>query len=47
MSLDAENRIACTSAYDEQTDRFNLYAQNRVAIGAGDDEVKKAYAAFH
>lgn len=44
--LGAEDRVAVTSIYDEQTDRFNLYAQNRVAIGAGDDEVKKAYAAF-
>jgi glycerophosphoryl diester phosphodiesterase len=44
--LSAENRIAVLSAFDEQTDRFNLYAQNRVVIGAGDDEVKKAYAAY-
>ncbi|WP_318616037.1 glycerophosphodiester phosphodiesterase family protein [Sporosarcina sp. YIM B06819] len=44
--LEAENRVAVTSAYDEQTDRFNLYSQNRVATGAGDGEVKKAYAAF-
>ncbi|MHA6258595.1 glycerophosphodiester phosphodiesterase family protein [Sporosarcina sp. CAU 1771] len=42
----AEDRVAITSIYDEQIDRFNLYAQNRVAIGAGEDEVKKAYAAF-
>ena len=42
----AEDRIAVTSVYDEQIDRFNLYAQNRVAIGAGDNEVKKAYTAF-
>ncbi|MCZ2258896.1 glycerophosphodiester phosphodiesterase family protein [Sporosarcina sp. G11-34] len=44
--LGAEDRIVITSAYDEQIDRFNLYAQNRVATGAGEDEVKKAYAAF-
>lgn len=44
--LGAEERVAITSPYDEQTDRFNLYAQNRVATGAGDNEVKKAYAAF-
>lgn len=44
--LDAEDHVVVTSSYDEQTDRFNLYAQNRVATGAGDDEVKKAYAAF-
>lgn len=44
--LGSEDRVAVTSVYDEQTDRFNLYAQNRVAIGAGDREVKKAYAAY-
>lgn len=44
--LGAEDRVAVTGPYDEQTDRFNLYAQNRVATGAGDNEVKKAYAAF-
>ena len=45
-NLGAEDRVAVTSSYDEQIDRFNLYAQNRVATGAGDDEVKQAYAAF-
>ena len=44
--LGAEDCVAVTSSYDEQTDRFNLYAQNRVATGAGDNEVKKAYASF-
>lgn len=44
--LGAENRVVITSSYDEQTDRFNLYAQNRVATGAGDTEVKKAFTAF-
>ncbi|MBE1553581.1 glycerophosphodiester phosphodiesterase [Sporosarcina limicola] len=44
--LGAEDRVVVTSQYDEQTDRFNLYAQNRIATGAGSDEVKKAYAAF-
>ncbi|MFJ7933028.1 glycerophosphodiester phosphodiesterase family protein [Sporosarcina sp. NPDC096371] len=44
--LGAWDRVAVTGPYDEQTDRFNLYAQNRVATGAGDNEVKKAYAAF-
>lgn len=42
----AEERVIVMSAFDEQTDRFNLYAQNKVAAGAGNDEVKKAYAAF-
>lgn len=44
--LGAEDRVAVTSPFDEQTDRFNLYAQHRIATGAGEDEVKKAYAAF-
>ena len=42
----AEDRITVTSSYDEQIDRFYLYAQNRIAIGAGDDEVRKSYAAY-
>ncbi|MCM3710047.1 glycerophosphodiester phosphodiesterase family protein [Sporosarcina luteola] len=42
----SEERVIVMSAFDEQTDRFNLYAQNKVAIGAGNDEVKKAYASF-
>ncbi|HJF30874.1 MAG TPA: glycerophosphodiester phosphodiesterase [Sporosarcina psychrophila] len=44
--LGAEDCVAVTSPYDEQTDRFNLYAQNKVATGAGDNEVKKAYASL-
>lgn len=44
--MGVEDRVIVTSHYDEQTDRFNLYAQNRVATGAGDVEVKKAYASF-
>lgn len=44
--LGAEDCVAVSSSFDEQTDRFNLYAQNRVATGAGDEEVVKAYAAF-
>lgn len=44
--LGAEDRVVVTSNFDEQTDRFNLYAQSRVAIGAGETEVKKAYTAF-
>lgn len=42
----AEERVIVMSTFDEQTDRFNLYAQNKVAIGAGNDEVKKAFAAY-
>lgn len=44
--LGAEERIAVTSFNDEQVDRFNLYAQNKVAIGAGNREIKKAYTAY-
>lgn len=43
---EAEDRVIVTSNFDEQTDRFNLYAQNKVATGAGKDEVKKAYGAY-
>ncbi|MDW0115842.1 glycerophosphodiester phosphodiesterase [Sporosarcina thermotolerans] len=42
----AEDRVIVISSFDEQTDRFNLYAQNKVATGAGNDEVRKAYAAY-
>ena len=35
-----------TSFYSEQVDRFNLYAQNRVALGAGESVVRKAFTAF-
>ena len=46
-SLDVQDRVVVTSFHDEQIDRFNLYAQNRVAIGAGENEVRKAYTAFN
>lgn len=45
-SLNVQDRVVVTSFYDEQIDRFNLYAQNRIALGAGENEVKKAYSAF-
>lgn len=44
--LGAEERVVITSFHDEQIDRFNLYAQNRVALGAGVGEVRKAYTSF-
>ncbi len=44
--LAAEERVVVTSSYDDQIDRFNLYAQNKLASGAGNDEVKKTYATF-
>ncbi len=46
-SAKAQDRVVVTSFHDEQIDRFNLYAQNRVAIGAGENEVRKAYASFN
>ncbi len=46
-SLGVQDRVAVTSFYDEQIDRFNLYAQNRVAIGAGENEVRKAYTSYN
>jgi glycerophosphoryl diester phosphodiesterase len=44
--LGTQNRVVVTSFFDEQIDRFNLYAQNSVALGAGENEVRKAYAAY-
>lgn len=44
--LGVQNSVVVTSFYSEQIDRFNLYAQNRVALGAGDADVKKAITAF-
>ncbi|MBT2581835.1 glycerophosphodiester phosphodiesterase [Planococcus sp. ISL-109] len=46
-SLEAQDRVVVTSFFDEQIDRFNLYAQNRVALGAGENEVRKAFASFN
>lgn len=44
--LSVEDRVVVTSFYSEQVDRFNLYAQNRVALGAGESDVRKAFTAF-
>lgn len=44
--LGVEDRVVVTSFYSEQVDRFNLYAQNRVALGAGESDVRKAFASF-
>ncbi|MFD0943230.1 hypothetical protein [Savagea faecisuis] len=38
--------VIIASEYEEQLDRFNLYAQNEVVLVATEDEVKKAYAAY-
>lgn len=44
--MHALDHVAVTSPFDEQTDRFNLYAQHHIAIGAGHAEVRKAYTAY-
>jgi len=44
--LQAEHRVVVTSFYGEQKYRFNLYAQNQVALGAGESDVRKAFASF-
>ncbi|MEO4053642.1 glycerophosphodiester phosphodiesterase family protein [Solibacillus sp. CAU 1738] len=44
--LNVTNQVIVTSSYSEQIDRFNLYAQNRVALGAGDADITKAYTSF-
>ncbi len=44
--LDATDRVVVTSFHDEQIDRFNLYAQNKVALGAGQTEVRRAFTSF-
>ncbi|MDG5470174.1 glycerophosphodiester phosphodiesterase [Jeotgalibacillus sp. ET6] len=44
--MGVEDRVLVTSFYDEQIDRFSLYAQDRVAIGAGENEAKKAFSLF-
>lgn len=44
--LDAIDRVVVTSFYVEQVDRFNLYAQNRVALGAGETEIRLAFTSF-
>lgn len=43
---DAQDQVAVLSPYDEQVDRFNLYTQHRAAVGAGNEELKKAYMAY-
>ena len=44
--LGVEERVVVTSFYGEQIDRFNLYAQNQVALGAGESDVRKAFASY-
>ena len=44
--LGVEDRVVVASFFGEQVDRFNLYAQNRVALGAGESDVRKAFTSF-
>ncbi|MDZ5711539.1 glycerophosphodiester phosphodiesterase [Jeotgalibacillus haloalkalitolerans] len=44
--LGVEDRVLVTSFYDEQIDRFSLYSQDRVAIGAGENEARKAFSLY-
>lgn len=44
--LDVHYQIVVSSPYSEQIDRFNLYAQNRIALSAGESDIKKAMASF-
>lgn len=41
--LGAEDRVLVTSFHDAQINQFNLYADDTVAIGAGVDQVSRAY----
>ncbi|HLR10857.1 MAG TPA: glycerophosphodiester phosphodiesterase family protein [Sporosarcina sp.] len=44
--LDAMERVIIQSEHVDQIDRFNLYAQDAIAIGGGIHETKKAYSAY-
>ncbi len=39
-------RFIITSRFDEQIDRFNLYAQHSVALAASENELLKAFATY-
>ena len=41
--LGVMDRVLVTSFYDAQIKQFNLYADNTIALGAGVDQVSKAY----
>src|SRR5699024_12178803 len=41
--LGAEDRVLVTSFHDSQIKQFNLYAEDTVALGAGVDQVSRAY----
>ena len=39
-------RFIITSRFDEQIDRFNLYAQHSIALAASENEMLKAFATY-
>lgn len=43
---DLVEKVIVTSSYLEQLERFNLYAQNRIVLGAGEGEAAKAFTSF-
>jgi len=44
--LEVSDKIIVSSNYAEQIDRFDLYAQSRVVLSAGENEATKAFTAF-
>lgn len=44
--LGAENRVIVTSEFNEQIDRFNLYARNSVGLAGNENDTIKAFATF-
>lgn len=46
-SKNAFDRVCVTSFEDTQIARFNAYAQDRIALGAGEKEVTRAYLALN
>jgi glycerophosphoryl diester phosphodiesterase len=44
--LGVEDRVLVTSFYDDQISRFKLYSGETIALGAGEDQVKKGVLAY-
>lgn len=44
--LGAEDRVLITSFHDAQINRFRLYSGDEIALGAGEEQVTKAYLSF-
>ncbi|RXK18875.1 glycerophosphodiester phosphodiesterase [Macrococcus sp. DPC7161] len=47
QDLNAFDQVLVTSFHDEQIVRFNQYANGRVAIGSGEQEVRNAFLLFN